>query len=128
MNKTRMDTAGKISKPNKYLLISAILFIVLWLMIGISRDDEFADHSILVKYRPTFQIYFASPLGMDDRPADYPSELDTEEQLYNRFVRQQHWSNHPGVVLLAEIAIIAFVVVTTVGMLKTSCSTNGRKN
>lgn len=76
------------------LKIGLLFLIATWLFTGIYADDEFGEHSIFLKYRPTFQYYFKSPLGMQDMPANYPVELAAEEAIYDEFINQKHWSDN----------------------------------
>ncbi|MGJ1384470.1 hypothetical protein [Sphingobacterium siyangense] len=107
---------GYFSKRGYYVTL-AVLFIIQWLMVGISRDDEFAEHSLFVKYRPTFQVYFYSPLGMDDRPLGYPARLDQIEARYDNFVRERHWSSGDIPLILAEAVMVAFGFLLLGGIL-----------
>lgn len=100
-----------------YIVTLAVLFIIQWLMVGISRDDEFAEHSLFVKYRPTFQFYFYSPLGMDDRPPGYPARLDQMEARYDNFVRELHWSSGDIPIILAEAVMAVFGILVLGGIL-----------
>lgn len=79
---------------NKKLKIGIIFLVATWLFTGIYADDEFGEHSIFLKHRPTFQYYFKSPLGMQDMSASYPVELAVEENIYDEFINQQHWSDN----------------------------------
>ncbi|WP_316807389.1 hypothetical protein [Pedobacter agri] len=79
---------------NKKLKIGIIFLIATWLFTGIYADDEFGEHSPFLKYRPSFQVYFKSPLGMQDMPASYPAELVVEEAIYDDFINQKHWSDN----------------------------------
>ncbi|TDQ08295.1 hypothetical protein [Pedobacter metabolipauper] len=79
---------------NNRLKIGLILLLVSWLFMGVKVDDEFGDRSVFLKYRPSFQVWFKSPLGMQDLPKDYPPELKAEEETYDEFVNGKHWSDH----------------------------------
>lgn len=74
--------------------VAACLLLITWLMTGFAVDDEFVgEFRIFVKYRPTFQYYFKSPLGMDDMPADYPAAKAAAYYTYRDFVLEKHWSS-----------------------------------
>lgn len=104
----------------KNLKIYAFLALVLttWLMTGIARDDEFAEYFPIMKYRPDFQFYFKSPLGMDDFPKDYPADLYTETLKYDDFVHGKHWSkNYRGLAGNLQILSVLAVLVFGIGRL-----------
>ncbi len=74
--------------------IVACLLLITWLMTGFAVDDEFpGEFRVFVKYRPAFQYYFKSPLGMDDMPADYPAAKAAAYYTYRDFVLERHWSS-----------------------------------
>jgi len=78
----------------KHTCIAIFLLLITWLMTGFAVDDEFSDEfRFFVKHRPTFQYYFQSPLGMQDMPADYPSDKATAYYTYREFVLDRHWSS-----------------------------------
>lgn len=79
---------------NKKLKIGILFLVATWLLTGIYADDEFGEHSTFLKYRPSFQFYYKSPLGMQDMPASYPVELAKEEAIYDEFINQKHWSDN----------------------------------
>ena len=91
---------------NKKLVIGLCLLLATWLFVGINEDSEFFERSVFLKYRPTFQIYFKSPLGMEDMPADYPSTLRAEEATYEDFVVKRHWSDNVFLGTLLTSALI----------------------
>lgn len=55
-------------------------------------------------------MYFKSPLGMQDMPENYPKELREEENIYNQFIREKHWSDQP----LFDIGISAILILGTI--------------
>ena len=79
---------------NKKLKIGILFLEATWLFTGIYADDEFGEHNIFLKYRPSFQFYYKSPLGMQDMPANYPVELAVEEATYDEFINEGHWSDN----------------------------------
>ncbi|WAC42571.1 hypothetical protein [Pedobacter sp. SL55] len=79
---------------DKKIKIGTIFLIATWLFTGIYADDEFGEHSMFLKYRPTFQYYFKSPLGMQDMPASFPLKLAVEQATYDEFINQKHWSDN----------------------------------
>ncbi|RZL51239.1 MAG: hypothetical protein EOP00_00030 [Pedobacter sp.] len=76
------------------LKIGICFLLVTWLFTGIKCDDEFYEHSMFLKYRPTFQYYFKSPLGMQDMPASYPADLVIKEAIYDEFINEKLWSDN----------------------------------
>ena len=79
---------------NSKLKISFVFILVTWLFTGIYQDDEFYEYDIFLKYRPTFQYHFRSPLGMQDMPKDYPIDLMIEQAVFDEFINQKHWSDN----------------------------------
>jgi hypothetical protein len=78
-------------KFNIYFLLGIFFLILSWLFIGLFRDDEFNEPGLFFKYRPTFQVIFYSPRGMDDtRLSDMPGDLKTEQIAFEEFVIHQH--------------------------------------
>ncbi|EEI90072.1 hypothetical protein HMPREF0765_4332 [Sphingobacterium spiritivorum ATCC 33300] len=108
----------KDTKINLYLIISLVLLLILWLMMGVSQDDEFNEYSVFVKYRPTTQLYFKSPLGMDDMPPDFPEKLRTKKAIYDDFVLTKHWSDHEMINIIGGILILITPVFLLVGIYK----------
>ncbi len=59
----------------------------LWLTLGIVKDPEFAEYSLRWKSKPTFKLYFYSPLGMSDKVIeDLSPELQAEEKDYLHYI------------------------------------------
>lgn len=84
-----------------YTRLTIIALLVTWLMAGIRQNDEFSEIDLFLKYRPTTQVWFHSPLGMQDMPPGYPQYLVEKEYNYDDFVHGRHWSNQvTGIVLL----------------------------
>ncbi|WP_026977768.1 hypothetical protein [Flavobacterium tegetincola] len=94
---------------NVKLKIGLVFLALSILLLGIKVDDEFDDSTLFVKYKPSFQMYFKSPLGMQDLPANYPKELRAEENTYNQFVRDKHWSDQP----FFDVSISAILILGT---------------
>lgn len=94
---------------NKFTRVSAVFVIATFLMTGVYQDDEFAEYSSFVKYRPDVQFYFKSPLGMQHMPKDYPPKLIAEEAKYDDFIHGKHWSKRFGglAMLLQSLALVA---------------------
>ncbi|MFC3561408.1 hypothetical protein [Pedobacter jamesrossensis] len=101
----------KIINLNIVILLSIL---ITWLFVGIKADDEFGGHSTFFKYKPSFQVYFKSPLGMQDMPANYPSELVTEEALYDDFVNKKHFSDNCILPYLADVFIL--ITISLIGL------------
>lgn len=102
---------------NKKLVIGLCLLLATWLFVGINEDSEFLERSVFLKYRPTFQIYFKSPLGMEDMPADYPLALRAEEAVYKDFVIKHHWSDNEFLdTLLTSVLILGSVYFMFTGL------------
>lgn len=77
-------------KINLYLLLSAFFFVLTWLMTGIYADDEFYEHTLFCKYRPTFKVYFFSPRGQSDlKIKDLSIDKQYEELAFKEFVIKQ---------------------------------------
>ena len=76
------------------LKIGIFFLIAIWLFTGIYADDEFGEHSTFLKYRPSFQFYYKSLLGMQDMPESYPKDLAVEEANYDEFINERHWSDN----------------------------------
>ncbi len=94
----------------RYFRITFILFLVSWLFVGIKADDEFGDLSLFFKYKPTAQIYFSSPLGMQDMPENYPQHLSEEEAVYDDFINTKHYSQSGIFPLVADSLLIGLLV------------------
>jgi hypothetical protein len=100
----------------KFFRISLILFLLSWLLIGIKKDDEFDEFSVFLKYKPTTQIYFASPLGMQDMPENYPFNLREQEAVYDEFVNSKHYSKHGVFQYVPDLLIIGFLVTFIIAL------------
>lgn len=103
---------------NKKLKIGILFLLATWLLTGIYADDEFGEHSSFLKYRPSFQFYFKSPLGMQDMPANYPVELAVKEAVYDDFINEKHWSDNGflstsicGLLYLGTIYFLVFGII-----------------
>lgn len=94
------------------------MLLLIWLLVGLSRGDEFGELHIFLKHRPTFQVYFVSPLGMADMPANFSAELATKEALYTEYVRTKHWSSHGFYSFMAQLFILATPIVLGIGVYK----------
>jgi hypothetical protein len=63
----------------------ACLLLAAWLWIGIVQDAEFKDeYSLFWKERPTFKIWFRSPVGMSDLRIE---DLSRDDQIAERDYR-----------------------------------------
>lgn len=91
---------------NVKLKIGLLFLTLSVLFLGIKVDDEFADYDVFVKYKPSIQMYFKLPLGMQDMPKNYPKELRAEENIYNQFVRERHWRNEPFFIVSISAILI----------------------
>lgn len=98
----------------------ATIFVLLacWLFVGVKVDDEFGDMSAFFKYRPTFQVYFKSPLGMQDMPESYPAELVLEEAIYDDFVNTKHITDGFFFELLSLLFIVGALVLVSMSVFK----------
>lgn len=108
----------KSTKINLYLIISLVLLLIIWLMMGVSQDDEFNEYSVFIKYRPTTQFYFKSPLGMDDMPPDFPEKLRAKQAIYDDFVLTRHWSDHEMIHIIGGILVLFTPVFLFTGIYK----------
>lgn len=72
----------------KYNQLVGLLFLLLsWLFTGIYRDEEFYELNLFFKYRPTFKIWFYSPIGMEDKMFERLSSTNQKEEIaYQDFV------------------------------------------
>jgi hypothetical protein len=77
-------------KINLYVLLSAFFFILTWLMTGIYADDEFNELTLFCKHRPTFKVYFFSPIGQSDmKVKDLSVDMQYEALAFKEFVIKQ---------------------------------------
>ena len=102
-----------------YFLTATLMLLFIWLMVGVSKGDEFGELNVFLKHRPSFQVYFVSPLDMGDRPTHFPNELAVQEARYTEYVRNEHWSKHWFFVLLAQGCVLAIPIVLGIGLYKT---------
>ena len=73
-----------------FLLIGLITLVITILFCGISRDDEFYEHTIFVKHRPTIKLYFYTPIGQSDlNLTDLTEDKKREELMYQEFIDGQ---------------------------------------
>ncbi|RZL44939.1 MAG: hypothetical protein EOP00_18600 [Pedobacter sp.] len=103
---------------NNKLKIGICFLLATWLFTGIKCDDEFYEHSMFLKYRPTFQYYFKSPLGMQDMPIAYPADLVVKEAIYDEFINERHWSDNDfldtgicGILVLGTLYYLALGLI-----------------
>ncbi|MFT3682151.1 MAG: hypothetical protein QM791_17890 [Ferruginibacter sp.] len=62
-----------------------------WLFVGIFRDSEFYEPSIFTKYRPTFKVFFYTPIGESDlEMEELSTSKQSEEIAFQEFVIKQH--------------------------------------
>ncbi len=62
-----------------------------WLFVGIFRDSEFYEPSIFTKYRPTFKVFFYTPIGESDlKVEELSASKQSEEVAFQEFVIKQH--------------------------------------
>lgn len=74
-------------KLNIYLFLGLVSLMLTWLFVGLSRDTEFYDLELFIKYRPTFKLYFYSPLGMSDLSiVDLLVDEQSEEIAFRDFI------------------------------------------
>ncbi|RZL39513.1 MAG: hypothetical protein EOO96_00445 [Pedobacter sp.] len=99
-------------------LTTLFMLLACWLFVGIKVDDEFGDLSVFFKYRPTFQVYFRSPLGMQDMPTDYPTELVLKEAIYDDFVNTKHVADGFFFELLSLLLISGTLVLVGISVFK----------
>lgn len=100
---------------NKHIFRALVLICVSWLMTGLAVDDEFYnEYRVFLKYRPTFQYYFHSPLGMQDMPTDYPAEKAAAYYTYRDFVLTEHWSTKLDWLAFCLVLVTVSYVVFTV--------------
>jgi len=108
-----------LKKVNSNLKIGICLVLLTWLFTGIKCDDEFYEHSMFLKYRPTFQYYFKSPLGMQDMPENYPKELAAKEAIYDEFINAKHWSDNKFLeISICGILILGSLYFLSIGLIK----------
>jgi hypothetical protein len=103
-------------KKIKYFRVSIILFLLSWLFVGIKKDDEFGELSLFLKYKPTTQIYFSSPLGMQDMPENYPQNLREQEAVYDEFVNTKHYSQNGVFQYAPDLLLISFLMAFIVAL------------
>jgi len=104
---------------NNKLKIGLCFLLATWLFTGIYVDDEFGEHSMFLKYRPTFQYYFKSPLGMQDMPTGYPTELAVEQAIYDEFINEKHWSDNDFLATsICGILVLGTLCFLTAGLIK----------
>jgi hypothetical protein len=75
-------------------LSGAMIFITVWLFLGIFRDREWSEQHLFLKHRPSFKFTFYSPRGEAD-PSSIPGhegyispKEEAEEQAYIEFVEE----------------------------------------
>jgi hypothetical protein len=79
------------TKLNRYIFAGAACFLLTWLFVGIFRDSEFYEPEIFTKYRPTFKVFFHTPIGEGSlQLKDLAKEKQTEEINFQEFVIKQH--------------------------------------
>lgn len=104
---------------NNKLKVGICFLIATWLFTGIKCDDEFYEYSLFLKYRPTFQYYFESPLGMQDMPENYPKELAVKEAIYDEFINEKHWSDNKFLeISMCGILILGSLYFLSTGLIK----------
>lgn len=59
----------------------------LWFTVGIVKDPEFDEYHLRWKSRPTYKVYFYSPVGMSDKGIeDLSPELQAVEKDYLYYI------------------------------------------
>ena len=109
------------TRLNTYILIGTIFLILTWLFVGLYRDDEFYEPNLFTKYRPTFKVYFHSPIGMQDlKVDDLPTDRKEEEIAFQEFVIKRHVQNNSNAQLwyLPFILIQLTLTFASLGVLK----------
>ena len=101
-------------KINAYIKLGLFMLLISWLMTGLSVDDE--DYKIFLKHKPSLKYYYRSPLGMQDIPADYPTDLLAKQFAYDEFVLQKQWSDNYS--WLAHIWLFINAVLLIIGLQK----------
>lgn len=110
------------ASKNIFLVSGIISLLLTILFMGFSRDDEFSEPDIFLKYRPSFQVYFDSPLGMQDMPPDYPAELKEKQAVYDEFILAKHQTD-TGIWRWLPLVLLA----VTLGLLTTGIYSLNRK-
>jgi hypothetical protein len=100
----------------KQFKTAIILFLLTWLFVGIKEDDEFGDLSLFLKYKPNSQIYFSSPLSMQDMPENYPSNLKVQEAVYDDFINTKHYSQSGFFQFVPDLLLISLLVSFCIGV------------
>jgi hypothetical protein len=100
----------------RYFRLCIILFLLSWLFVGIKEDDEFGELSLFLKYRPSCQVYFTSPLGMQDMPENYPQNLQEKEAVYDEFVNTIHYSQKGIFPFVSDLLLISFLMSFILGV------------
>jgi hypothetical protein len=73
-----------------FLGLGLITFVTTILFCGVSRDTEFYEHTIFIKYRPTMKLYFYTPIGESDlKLSDLTDDKKKEEIFYQEFIDEQ---------------------------------------
>lgn len=106
-------------KFNFYVIFAMVFLILAWLFTGFFRDVEFYELSIFGKHRPTFKVYFNSPIKESDLTLkDLSPAEQYEEQAFQEFViNQGHQYNTsdklwylPPILIQLTLSFMAFGV------------------
>lgn len=108
-------------RPNIYLLLGTVFLILTWIFVGLYRDDEFYEPNLFTKYRPTFKVYFYSPIGMQDlKITDLQIDKKLEAIAFEEFVVKRNIQNNSDASLwyLPFILIQLTLTFSSFGVLK----------
>ncbi len=69
------------------IIVGGLSILLLWLFCGVFEDQEFSILYGFVKHRPSFKVFFYSPLGESDIKMEQLTwRKQLEEKAFNEFV------------------------------------------
>jgi hypothetical protein len=78
---------------NKYLATGLLTILLTVLFTGIYQDSEFHEKYLFTKHKPSFQLFFYSPIGESDMSIkELPAEKQKEESAFDEFVTSRSGS------------------------------------
>jgi hypothetical protein len=109
------------SKLNIYFFIGITFLLLTWLFVGVFRDSEFHEPFIFTKYKPTFKIFFHTPIGESDLALkDLSTNEQREETAFQEFVIKQdrQYNSNPKLWYLPFILIQFTLTFLSFGILR----------
>ncbi|MEM7375041.1 MAG: hypothetical protein AAF587_40985 [Bacteroidota bacterium] len=71
-------------------IILAVCLLWIRLFVGVYEHDEYLSHHYFIKHSPTWQWYFYSPIGYQNKDLeDLSLEEKWQERAFHEFVRNQ---------------------------------------